>query len=49
MVHLLYRYFVERVAASSLEVREGVFRAMMDVHLVDHGPVMLLLDSARAF
>jgi D-tyrosyl-tRNA(Tyr) deacylase len=45
----LYRYFVERVAASGLEVREGVFRAMMDVHLVNHGPVTLLLDSARAF
>src|SRR4051812_5348648 len=45
----LYRYFVERVAASGLEVREGVFRAMMDVHLVNHGPVTLLLDSARLF
>ena len=45
----LYRYFVERVAASGLEVREGVFRAMMDVHLVNHGPVTLLLDSTRAF
>ena len=45
----LYRYFVDRVTASGLEVREGVFRAMMDVHLVNHGPVTLLLDSARAF
>lgn len=45
----LYRYFVERVAASGLEVREGVFRAMMDVGLVNRGPVTLLLDSARLF
>jgi D-tyrosyl-tRNA(Tyr) deacylase len=45
----LYRYFVEKVTASGLEVREGVFRAMMDVQLVNHGPVTLLLDSARAF
>ena len=45
----LYRYFVDRVAASGLEVREGVFRAMMDVSLVNRGPVTLLLDSARAF
>jgi D-aminoacyl-tRNA deacylase len=45
----LYRYFVERVAASGLEVREGVFGAMMDVSLVNHGPVTLLLDSARVF
>jgi D-tyrosyl-tRNA(Tyr) deacylase len=43
----LYRYFVERVAAAGLEVREGVFRAMMDVSLVNRGPVTLLLDSAR--
>jgi D-tyrosyl-tRNA(Tyr) deacylase len=45
----LYRYFVARVAAAGLEVKEGVFRAMMDVQLVNHGPVTLLLDSARAF
>jgi D-tyrosyl-tRNA(Tyr) deacylase len=45
----LYRYFVTRVAARGLEVEEGVFRAMMDVRLVNHGPVTLLLDSTRAF
>jgi D-Tyr-tRNAtyr deacylase len=28
-------------------VEEGVFRAMMDVSLVNHGPVTLLLDSAK--
>ena len=45
----LYRCFVTRVAAHGLEVKEGVFRAMMDVRLVNHGPVTLLLDSTRAF
>jgi D-aminoacyl-tRNA deacylase len=45
----LYRYFVTRVAALGLEVKEGVFRAIMDVGLVNHGPVTLLLDSTRAF
>jgi D-tyrosyl-tRNA(Tyr) deacylase len=45
----LYRYFVGKVAGSGLEVREGIFRAMMEVGLVNHGPVTLLLDSARAF
>jgi len=45
----LYRYFVTRLAARGLEVKEGVFRAMMDVRLVNHGPVTLLLDSTRAF
>jgi len=45
----LYRYLVTRVAAAGLEVKEGIFRAMMDVRLVNHGPVTLLLDSTRAF
>src|SRR5437899_3812020 len=44
----LYRCFVTRVAAHGLEVKEGVFRAMMVVRLFNHGPVTLLLDSTRA-
>ncbi len=45
----LYRHFVERLRASGLKVEEGVFRATMDVSLVNHGPVTLLIDSAKAF
>jgi D-tyrosyl-tRNA(Tyr) deacylase len=45
----LYRHFVGKVAASGVEVAEGVFRAMMDVSLVNRGPVTILLDSARVF
>lgn len=30
-------------------VETGVFRAMMDVHLVNRGPVTILLDSRRRF
>jgi D-tyrosyl-tRNA(Tyr) deacylase len=45
----LYRGFVERVRAAGLRVEEGVFRAMMDVALVNHGPVTLLLDSRKQF
>jgi D-tyrosyl-tRNA(Tyr) deacylase len=45
----LYRHFVEQVKASGLEVREGVFRADMDVSLVNQGPVTLLLDSGKLF
>jgi len=45
----LYRRFVERLKESGLRVEEGVFRAMMDVSLVNRGPVTLLLDSRRAF
>jgi D-tyrosyl-tRNA(Tyr) deacylase len=45
----LYRYFVGRVAETGLTVQEGVFRALMDVSLVNRGPVTLLLDSAKTF
>jgi D-tyrosyl-tRNA(Tyr) deacylase len=45
----LYGLFVARLRASGLRVEEGVFRATMDVSLVNHGPVTLLLDSRKAF
>jgi D-tyrosyl-tRNA(Tyr) deacylase len=45
----LYRRFVNTLKASGLRVEEGVFRAMMDVSLVNRGPVTLLLDSGKAF
>jgi D-tyrosyl-tRNA(Tyr) deacylase len=32
-----------------LEVATGKFQEMMDVHLVNDGPVTLLMDSAKAF
>jgi D-tyrosyl-tRNA(Tyr) deacylase len=34
---------------SGLRVQTGVFQAVMQVHLVNDGPVTLLLDSGRAF
>jgi D-tyrosyl-tRNA(Tyr) deacylase len=45
----LYRHFCERVAASGVEVATGVFRAMMNVELVNDGPVTFLLDSRKLF
>jgi D-Tyr-tRNAtyr deacylase len=33
--------------ATALVVAEGKFAAMMDVELVNDGPVTILLDSAR--
>jgi D-tyrosyl-tRNA(Tyr) deacylase len=45
----LYECFVGRLRPSGLEVATGVFRAMMDVALVNRGPVTILLDSARQF
>ena len=45
----LYERFVALVRESGLRVETGVFQAMMDVALVNQGPVTLLLDSGRAF
>jgi D-aminoacyl-tRNA deacylase len=45
----LYRYFIEKVAATGLRVATGRFRAMMDVELINDGPVTLLLDSQKNF
>jgi D-aminoacyl-tRNA deacylase len=45
----LYLRFAERVAEAGVSVATGVFRAMMQVDLVNDGPVTLLLDSRKAF
>jgi D-tyrosyl-tRNA(Tyr) deacylase len=45
----LYRVYVERLRERGLSVQHGVFRAMMDVSLVNQGPVTILLDSRKQF
>jgi D-aminoacyl-tRNA deacylase len=41
----LYRSFIEEVQRLGVPVQEGVFGAMMDVELVNDGPVTLILDT----
>jgi D-tyrosyl-tRNA(Tyr) deacylase len=41
----MYDEFVEHVRGRGVSVATGVFRAHMDVSLVNDGPVTLLLDS----
>ena len=45
----LYEYFASRVRAAGVSTRQGVFRATMDVALVNEGPVTILLDSRKSF
>lgn len=45
----LYAHFLACLRGSGLKVEQGVFRAMMDVALVNQGPVTLLLDSRKQF
>jgi D-aminoacyl-tRNA deacylase len=45
----LYEKFVALLRAAGAPVETGRFRAMMEVDLVNDGPVTLLLDSKRVF
>jgi D-tyrosyl-tRNA(Tyr) deacylase len=45
----LYEYVVERLRALGIPCHTGVFQAMMQVELVNHGPVTILLDSEKGF
>lgn len=43
----LYLLLCDRLRARGLPVATGTFRADMDVHLVNHGPVTFILDSRK--
>src|SRR5499426_3905210 len=43
----LYERFVKEVHISGVPVATGVFQAMMDVELINQGPVTFILDSRK--
>lgn len=43
----LYEYFVARAREKLAKVETGRFQAMMDVELVNDGPVTIILDSEK--
>jgi D-tyrosyl-tRNA(Tyr) deacylase len=45
----LYEYFVAQARKQIERVETGRFQAMMDVELVNDGPVTILLDSSKLF
>ena len=45
----LYECFVERTRALGLPCETGRFQEMMEVELVNRGPVTILLDSKKLF
>ncbi len=45
----LYGYFLAQVRKSISKVESGSFRKMMQVELVNDGPVTILLDSRKLF
>jgi D-tyrosyl-tRNA(Tyr) deacylase len=49
MARSLYEVFLESLRALGVRVETGQFQAMMEVELVNDGPVTLLLDSKKVF
>ena len=45
----LYEYFVGKIRAAGLRCETGQFQAMMEVELVNSGPVTIMLDSEKLF
>ena len=45
----LYNLFIRKAKEAGLTVTSGRFQAMMEVHLINDGPVTLLLDSQKTF
>ena len=45
----LYEAFVEHIRGFGLPCETGRFQEMMEVELVNDGPVTILLDSAKSF
>ncbi len=45
----LYEAFIEQCEKLDIKVEKGVFQAHMMVHLVNDGPVTMLIDSKKVF
>ena len=45
----LYEVYISALAGMGLKPQTGVFRASMDVELINDGPVTILLDSQKTF
>ena len=46
---VLYEYFIGRAKSHGMKVAAGIFQALMQVELVNWGPVTILLDSFGDF
>jgi D-tyrosyl-tRNA(Tyr) deacylase len=49
LARTLYEFFVAESRARGARVETGSFQAMMEVELVNDGPVTILLDSRKLF
>ena len=45
----LYEHFISMVKKNNVAVATGKFQEMMDVHLINDGPVTIMIDSSKNF
>jgi D-aminoacyl-tRNA deacylase len=45
----MYENFMQKLESYGIPVQKGIFQAMMKVHLVNDGPVTLMIDSKKNF
>jgi len=45
----LFRYFVDLIKQRGIKIETGVFGALMDVHLVNDGPVTFILEKKKSY
>jgi len=45
----LYEFFIAALERHGIPVKKGKFGAMMKVHLINDGPVTIILDSSKLF
>ncbi len=43
--NILYEYFISKTRGKSVKTETGKFQALMDISLVNNGPVTILLDT----
>jgi D-tyrosyl-tRNA(Tyr) deacylase len=44
----LFRYFVDLIRQRGFKIETGIFGALMDVHLVNDGPVTFILEKKKS-
>jgi D-tyrosyl-tRNA(Tyr) deacylase len=47
LARALYDYFVEQARARNVQVKTGIFQALMALYLVNDGPVTVICDSEK--
>lgn len=45
----LYQAFMDEISRLGVPIKAGIFQAMMEVKLINDGPVTLMLDSSKLF